>query len=447
MEIIFYLRTAKSKPNDKNSVILRFNKSPRFPKPVIRGLGISIITKDWNQQAQRLKNSCSDSNKINKILSIIQSELFKINREEITAEVITRIVNAAKKGSKIYSTTNLVSILESKIQSLKGPKEKNNTVISYERTKAIVEEFQSSKNKNLSFSDNVLDDFTDFINYQRKAKLQDSTIRLHLDHIRSAVNRWATNRNEKIFFPKNTDFKWEKLEKEKIYLTKDEVNILFHFSMETNDELEESGQFDIGDLEVLDADRIIEYNKGKGIPRNPDHIRYLLYFLFRSFTGMRASEMTTENVNFSTVNPFDNSFSFEYFSKKTEQMVKIPILGMKYPFLISEKLGHDFPQEYTLAMQIQESLIVKKYYKLLQEFFPKRYFSSFSTLKGKKKYPVSDHITTHVARRTFARLIYNHKKDIHFVKTLLGHSSIVQTEKYLGLDNESEFEKYDDFKI
>ncbi|WP_215226452.1 tyrosine-type recombinase/integrase [Echinicola shivajiensis] len=411
----FFLKYAKSKPNQQNNIVFRIRINGKM---IVKGLGIKLLTKNWDQSQQRIRRSEEDYKKLNDRLSNIEDNINQI--ENLTKVDVDRVISGVKANKAINSKSNLVEVVKEKMRQYEVDSAiSNNTTYSYKYTLEVIENF--AKENQFDVEGNLFTNFQNFINYCRKEGLKDSSIKTYLFKIKSSINSYYKANGISKPIPSLNEFKFLKEDKEKIYLTKNEIRKLYDYAMDTDD------------------------NPLTDIKRLPSQIKYLKYFLFRCFTGMRISEMVKKNIIEEKLDPFNNqSYSFSYYSFKTDKVVNIPTLGNTYAWELAQSLKFDFPEEYTSKIRMGEKRAINYFYKAIVKCERK---VEVINNEGICYIPVCGNITSHVARRSFARMIYDHKKNIYFVSKLIGHSDISITQDYLGLNFEKEFEEYTDLKI
>jgi len=423
MNNLFFLKNSKSNQNDLNSLVFRFRIKPT-KKLKVKGLGITIPTKDWNQSGQRIRKSNTQHTRFNNILQVIENHIAEIGLKKVTPEDIDKIIEGAKTGKEVVSKFHLLQIIDIRMNMMRQDSTtKPQTLNTYLRTRKVLGKFTKDTCINIDINSNLHANIQHFINFCRNSNYAEGTIRLFLNNIKASIKYFCKINSIVIPIPSIGDYNWFKEEKEKIYLTKSELRAFYDFAMNTED------------------------NKWGHIYRNDIHIRYLLLFLFRCFTGMRISDCDKKNCNEENIDPFSNlGYSFKYFSYKEEKMVHIPLLGDSYAYCIAKELRFDFPEKVDQNSVNLEKRIINQYYDALIEEADRRKVTR-TTKNGIEKININGLITSHVARRTFARTIYDHKKDIYFVSRLLGHSDITVTQRYLDLNLDDQYKDYTDFKL
>ncbi|MDG1278132.1 MAG: tyrosine-type recombinase/integrase [Algoriphagus sp.] len=392
-----------------------------------KGLGISLLTKDWDQENQRVTRKAVDSDSINTKLTKIEAKFKIMEEDDLTDQNIDLIVESVIQNIDIDTVKNnkllFVSIFEEKISEYSSNLATlPNTLQNYNTALARYKAFEVHIKSRLTiavFCRNPQKLFREYISFERDQGRLDSTIKSKLKYWNICINAYNENNNIKIPSLNLKKFQWIKREVEKVYLTKEEVSILYDFALDT------------------------ETNPAPEYYRDGKKIKFLLYFLFRCFSGMRISDMTSVKCQKEKLDPLKNS-SFKYFAQKTKKYVEVPQLGYSYLYNIAAELNFKFPKKTYSQIQKLEKENVNEFYTAI--IGDRRKFSIL-TQNQEEIFPVAGNIKTHSARRSFAKMVYEENKDIHFTSKLLGHSSITQTEKYLGLNLNEKFPIYEGFRL
>ncbi len=155
-------------------------------------------------------------------------------------------------------------------------------------------------------------------------------------------------------------------------------------------------------------------------------LRIQLVFRLLFETGVRRTEAT--RIKLSNIHLESNSIFLENFDTKAKRS--------RYLFITNEL----------------KELIIKyinkyksKFFLLESNGFPLSPSTISSILERLKKDSNIEYLSPHVLRRSFATLILNNGANILSVKTLLGHASLTQTNKYLISDYEQLRKDYINF--
>jgi integrase len=396
----------------------------------VKGLGISCTIDEWDQSQQRIKRSNKSYSKYNKTLAFIEDELTKIEeKSDVNDKDIDIVVSAAKKGIAtkdiIIESDKLINLLKLKYQNTIDLGLSNNTSKNYEYYIKKLERFEKYYNKHINIQDleeNIYNIQQAILIFCRKVESnKDSSIKTFFDSLNTSIKHYNDINNKNIPYFKNKDNNYKNEIKEIIYLTKDELSSLYKYVYDPTEEMQKVARPDKQD------------------------IKFINYFLFRCFSGMRIREMNKHNINKSKlVNIAERSANkdvhskfngFSYIGYKNNKKVTIPYIK-NYLFELATELNWDFPD-----LTNQNDLIthIKKEQSAVSNALDNIYGNSIRKIeiykdRKVKLFKLSEVVTSHTARKTFAYLIYNQNKDILFVKNCLGHSNINTTQKYLGID-------------
>jgi len=161
--------------------------------------------------------------------------------------------------------------------------------------------------------------------------------------------------------------------------------------------------------------------------------RNIKLFLFRCFCGMRVCDMNLSNISKESLKR--DSTTFTYFQDKGVKATSVSCIG-SYLYDIAESINWDFPEfktpnslrsygrRETAALRKYLAHILKDNQRKIRHITEKDFVFTL----------LSDEVTTHTARKTFAHLLYDLTKDIMLVKKQLGHTQIEITMKYLDFN-------------
>jgi integrase len=439
---IFFIKDPGAGVSVKNSLNLRFYlKSTKKYK--VKGLEISLTKKDWDQEEQRIKKSNLFSKKYNQRLQFIQNQLDEIElQRNVTSEDIDRVVEAAKKGVElnqvINKNKNLKAVIRYKYNEIKNDssisdeyKRKHLTVIS------VLEDFEKFSGKEILFEDlqgDINSLHKKLLSYLRnKRKNKDTTNKLFFQFINTSINYYNSENKANLSRFSNKKQKFKIVKNEIIYLNIYELTELYKFIYLPNDK----------QIQVARP--------------NPLEYKYLQWFLFRCFCGMRINEMNPSNINKESLNPYNKEFKldielinrdkkFIYYSNKNTKMVSVPYINT-YLYDIASSLCWEFPTLDTRGKLVHylqtEKKILKKFLEIIFEDKIRKIQTTKNNAIVYKE--ISRLVTSHTARKTFAYLIYEQKKDIVLVKECLGHTNLNMTMSYLGI--ESDISQYENIKL
>jgi integrase len=407
------LKDGKLGKSEKNSVTLRYYLNGKY---IVRGLGISCTKGDWGQDEQRVRRTSPEYKKYNNRLEFIRTEIEKLEYKEIqvTADGIDKIIEAGKQGVELQQLVDkselLTIIFSEKIDWMgKEGSYSDGTVRIYISTLNTLLEYEKEFNTkiNLETLKTDVDGFVNkYVQLRRSKGNGDVVIKTRLKKINAVIN-WY-NRFNKSTIPTITikDTKWTKIEKDIVFLEKNEVKQLFNH-----------------------------------LPKLEDK-KYLVGYLFRCFSGMRLQDMNSGNINTDTLN--STTKVFKYWMRKTTKMVSVPLLGGNILYQLAEMIDFNFPM---FEMENEAQMYATNEKEAIQKLYKEVVGGNRCIRIGKDLVEVAGLITSHSARRTFARLLYNIDKDIYLTSKVLGHGSISVTEIYLGLRLEETEDMYSNFRF
>ncbi len=414
MQTIFFLKTAKAEATASNSLVLRF-KLVETGKPKVKGLGISCPSKDWNQDDQQVRRSHPQFKKHNDQLKFIADELTEIEKvRNVTGHDIDTIVAASIKGISVKELEHGSQLLSSMIMEFREHQTDNPAYSENYRRRmksvsnllAKIEKaigYQISAN-NLNSKSNAIQN--DIVKYFRKLGKKDSTAKGFITNANACIGHFNKVRNQSVKHFTKKDTKWAKSQKDIIALNTDELKLLYNFA----------------------------YNRN---PESPKpfiaELRNIRYFLFRCFCGMRIGDMNKSNINPDRLKK--DSSTFSYLQDKGTKNATVYCIGT-YLYDIAESLNWEFPDfESDTALfsySTNETQAVRKHLThLLKDNMRK---IQHITDAGQTFTNLSEEVTTHTARKTFAHLLYSLTKDIMLVKNQLGHTKIETTMRYLDFN-------------
>ena len=420
MQTLFYIKSANATPTAKNSVVLRFTLA-ETGKPKVKGLGISCTLKDFNKEDQQVRRTHPDYVRLNAKLEAITKELVAIEKiREVKAEDIDRIVEASIKGITVKELENKGNLLTEMLENQYQQRKDSTAFSSHSKRKLIsvknsLEKFEAKVKYQISadmLNKSTLPVQNDLVQFFRSLGNKDSSIKDYLGTYNAAINYHCklTGNTVKTFSKRDT--KWERRNKQIIALNTAELKTLYAFV----------------------------YNpEPDKIKTTPAELRNMKYFLFRCFCGMRIGDMNSKNINKRSLKK--DAKTFKYFQDKGVKTATVFCIG-NYLYDIAESLDWDFPTFTTdsalFSYSTNENEAVRKHLRHLYKNDSRQI--QHTTETGYHYTNLTDEVTSHTARKTFAHLLYNLTNNIMLVKKQLGHTKIETTMRsYLdfNLDNET----------
>jgi integrase len=306
-------------------------------------------------------------------------------------------LNNRKKENTTGANTSfnsLSSFATHYVETIKSVK-KNNTVLHNKQTLNLLNEFETSKRKKITFDRVNLDFYNDFIDFLTTNKrYSPNTIGKHIANIKLFMNE-ATERgfNTKLDY-KSKRFKVTGETVESIYLTEDEL------------------------IRVYDHD----FSKNKRLDQTRD------LFIIGCFTGLRFSDFSQlkiENINEDAI---------KVKTQKTGQTVVIPIhwtvknilekyeqtsIGLPRP--LSNQKMNEYLKEIGAIVGINSEVLID---------------NTKGGLRVQKTVCKYDLITTHTARRSFATNLFKSGFSSIGIMKITGHKTEKSFMKYIKISNE-----------
>ncbi len=364
-----------------------------------------IAAKNWNQNDQRARKTEDGWQALNERLDKIEADFQKAYRllksinKKITSESLTEKVDeingVVNKDNKTFMGF-IKEYIETAVFKLK-----HGTIKSYKTTQSVLAKYQMHRNKRIDFDDIDLNFYDDFIRYLSKdLDYSANTIGKHVKNVKVFMGE-ATNRglNNNFDYLKK-GFRVFKEDIDNIYLTEDEIQILF-------------------DLDLSEDQKLA-------------YIRDL--FIVGCYTGLRFSDFSQikkESIR-------NGMISLR--TQKTNELVTIPVHPMvdeimkKYRGVFANSLPPAF------ANQVMN--------KHLKEIGEKAKFMEGviinKTIGGKKvnqPFKKFQLITTHTARRSFATNLYLQEFPAISIMKITGHKSEKNFMNYIKMTPHQNAEK------
>jgi len=359
----------------------------------------------WDFKKRRAKNSHPFQMEFNTRLEKFKNEVENIHRTIINNKEIPT-VEAIKKKLDVYcgraSNAPPVTFLSFIDEYIKNPKLdegkhlSESTIANYRTTKKHIENFAATKNKPVNFETIDLEFYTDFMDYMIKdLKMTINSAGKYIKTIKKFMNEATeagVNANLKY---KSKRFKVLKEEGDNIYLTLNELQMLFKCDLSENPKL--------------------------------DRVRDL--FLIGAFTGLRFSDftcLTSENIYITDAGEF-----LKVNTKKTGAWVVIPI----HPIIkaILTKYHSVLPK----------SISNQKMNKYLKELCDKAKINGKvqkTQIKGGMRvtttFEKSKLVSTHSARRSFATNAYLSGENPLSIMRITGHKTERSFMMYIQMTGE-----------
>ena len=151
-------------------------------------------------------------------------------------------------------------------------------------------------------------------------------------------------------------------------------------------------------------------------------------FIFRCHTGMREGELEQIQPNHFSSKQGRIYLKYMDLKGKKPKTIQVPPRALE----IAKKYGMTIPA----FSQQKENDMIKKVCELAKLNFPIEKVRHAGNRVITEQIPMHDLVSTHTARRTFARRWYEQGGDLLKLSKFLGHSSITVTERYIGVEDD-----------
>lgn len=151
-------------------------------------------------------------------------------------------------------------------------------------------------------------------------------------------------------------------------------------------------------------------------------------FIFRCYTGIREGEMESlKPLNFYQKDGFDWLRYWDIKGKKWKT------IGLNEKAV---EIANKYNQQFPPVSQQEENVLIKQVGLLANIDYPVEKIRHFSSKIERSEVRAYQMISTHTARRTFARRWYDQGGDLLLLSRYLGHSDLGVTKIYIGLEDQ-----------
>ncbi|MEI6765966.1 MAG: site-specific integrase [Bacteroidota bacterium] len=390
-EVNFYLKNPNAK--GKTLIYLFFSYDKQRLK---YSSGESIRPILWNAKKQRSVGSAAGSMELNGFLDKIGEDTMNIYRQLKTGDEFISLQLLKEKLDERFSVTkkaklNLFSFIKQFIDSVKTLKQVG-TIKAYQTTLNILNDYKDLTKKNLDFNTINLDFYNDFSEYLiKEKKLSTNTIGKHIKILKVFLNE-ATERgfNTKMDY-KSKRFKVVTEDTEAIYLSEQELDLLYNLPLDYSKRLDKARDL----------------------------------FIVGCYTGLRFSD-------FSQLRPENfNNGVIKIRTQKTDEVVVVPV--HQRVSAIMEKYSNELPQ----AISNQK---LNEYLKEIGALAKINDDIQITKNKGgeriKTTFKKFDLISTHTARRSFATNLFLAGFPAISIMRITGHRTEKAFSRYLKISPE-----------
>ena len=387
IKVNYKINTRGAKESKSNRpIVLEVYKNRKERKRI--STGISINVKDWD-----VKKECVKKTNLNYIELNSQLDFIKATRKTFIDEMNRKhdgfkMIYFKQFSDGTQSRECFIAYMESYIKRRKGVDMKARTHTSHANKIKHLKAFKST----IAFEDfniHLIEELNGYL--KNKCGYKPNTIHNHhkvfKQYVRRAIRDKYIKYEDNPYLEYKTNWKYIKVE----YLKPSEVQ------------------------------KIEKYK-----PSNVMMAKVKDYFLFSCYTGLAYADYS--NISFEDVKQSDNGkYYIEMERQKTGKMIRLPISEL------FQVLGEKSKAETLLVKYLD------KYEELENRPKKERCFFKMSNQKMNenlkllaKECKIKKEITTHFGRHTFGTILCNDLKvPITVVKELMTHSSIVQTAKYV----------------
>jgi len=386
----FQLKEPKSK--DETLLVMVFSYDS---KRVKYSTGIFLNKKHWNHKAQQARETkdFTEAAEINSTLKNISTHIHNVYRKlgndgiVPTNEKLKAGLDEALLKPDILNKKDFIGFIDAIIKSsTKRP----NTIKHYGQTLRVLTAFKAISKRELTFANIDLTFYDEFTKYCLKKNYGINTIGGFIKHVKVFMNEAFDRKLTTNLEYKNRKFKTVEEDTENIYLTNDEVEILYNLDLTENPKL--------------------------------DKVRDM--FILSCYTGLRYSDL----IQLTGENLIDNNTKLKIKTEKTGELVIIPLNKYIKEILVK----HNGLPDYTISNQK-----MNEYLKDLGEKaeLDENVLHSF-TKGGHKKsesFKKFQLITVHTARRSFATNAYLADVPSISIMKITGHKTEKAFLKYIKI--------------
>jgi len=365
--------------------------------------GEKIAPKDWLQEEQRVRKSSKESESINQRLINLANDFrgsyreLKNDAKPINLDTLKRRID--KINDIVRSEYTLMGFIEHFIETRTAVS--HGTIKSYKTTREVLKRFAKSRNRSVDFDNidlNFYDQFRSFLS--KKLDYSDNTVGKHIKNLKVFMNE-ASERgfhNNMEYLKKG--FRVPKEEIDNIYLTEEEISILYHLDLSNDERLDQARDL----------------------------------FIVGCYTGLRFSDF----VQLKKENIRNGMISLR--TQKTGELVAIPI----HPIIedIINKYKRNYARGFPPAI---ENYLMNRYLKIIGERAGLTELHTIKKTRGGAKvedtYKKFELMTTHTARRSFATNLFLQEFPAISIMKITGHRSEKNFMNYIKMTPHQNAEK------
>ena len=365
--------------------------------------GEKIAPKDWLKTEQRVSRKNKEAESINQRLISIADDYRRSYRELKNDTQPVNVSTLKRKVDKINNVIRSEFTLQGFIEHFINTRTSVSpgTIKSYKTTREVLKRFAKSKNRTVDFDSINMNFYDDFRAYLAKSlEYSDNTVGKHIKNLKVFMNE-ASERgihNNMEFLKKG--FKVPKEDIDNIYLTEEEISILYHLDLSKDEKLDQARDL----------------------------------FIVGCYTGLRFSDFTQlkrENIR-------NGMISLR--TQKTGELVAIPV----HPIIedIIQKYKRQYASGFPPAL---DNYLMNRYLKTIGKMAGFTEVHTIKKTRGGKKvedtFKKFELMTTHTARRSFATNLFLQEFPAISIMKITGHRSEKNFMNYIKMTPHQNAEK------
>lgn len=372
-------------------------------KRVRLSTGEKIAPKDWLKTEQRVRKTHKEAESINQRLISIASDYRNSYRELKNDSQAVNIKSLRRKIDKLHNVVRSEFTLQGFIEHFINTRTSVSpgTIKSYKTTREVLKRFAKSKNRTVDFDSIDMNFYDDFRAYLSKnLEYSDNTVGKHIKNLKVFMNE-ASERgihNNMEFLKKG--FKVPKEDIDNIYLTEEEISILYHLDLSKDEKLDQARDL----------------------------------FIVGCYTGLRFSDFTQlkrENIR-------NGMISLR--TQKTGELVAIPV----HPII--EDIINKYKRQYSSGFPpALDNYLMNRYLKIIGKMAGFTELHTIKKTRGGKKvedtFKKFELMTTHTARRSFATNLFLQEFPAISIMKITGHRSEKNFMNYIKMTPHQNAEK------
>lgn len=372
-------------------------------KRVRLSTGEKIAPKDWLKTEQRVRKTHKEAESINQRLISIATDYRNSYRELKNDSQAVNIKSLRRKIDKIHNVVRSEFTLQGFIEHFINTRTSVSpgTIKSYKTTREVLKRFAKSKNRTVDFDSIDMNFYDDFRAYLSKnLEYSDNTVGKHIKNLKLFMNE-ASERgihNNMEFLKKG--FKVPKEDIDNIYLTEEEISILYHLDLSKDEKLDQARDL----------------------------------FIVGCYTGLRFSDFTQlkrENIR-------NGMISLR--TQKTGELVAIPV----HPII--EDIINKYKRQYSSGFPpALDNYLMNRYLKIIGKMAGFTELHTIKKTRGGKKvedtFKKFELMTTHTARRSFATNLFLQEFPAISIMKITGHRSEKNFMNYIKMTPHQNAEK------